>query len=437
MDGDKRQSARRIPKERYLSREFLQREKDRLWPRVWQVACRLEEIPKVGDYVTYDVADETIVVVRTAADRIKAYHNVCPHRGRQLVQGCGHAINFRCPYHGWTFSIEGRNVHVQDRQDYGDTLNPSELDLLEVKLDTWGGFVFVNMDPACEPLAEFLDPLPEYLDDFEFENMRYRWYVTTVMPANWKATLEGFMEGYHVAATHPQLLRYLGDDYTQSYALGKHAHFGYWDIKAPPGMPSPRLKGSGEGGDVRAGVVAFFEMFEQQLAAIWTDRDYEAAKAAMAKAPADIDVITAFGMAVEAGRAAAEAEGAGYPPKLTFEKLARAGSDFHIFPNCVTLPWFDGTLWYRARPNGDDPDSCIFDIWSLKRYAPGKEPPLQRRKVDLKAGDSVCVILDQDLNNLDHITRGMKSRGFSAARPNPVQEVEISHFHSTLDRYLD
>jgi hypothetical protein len=175
---------------------------------------------------------------------------------------------------------------------------------------------------------------------------------------------------------------------------------------------------------------------ERELAAIFTPRDYEAAKLLMQHAPADVDPMTAFGMAVEFGRAAAEAEGAGYPKGLTYEKFGAAGADFHIFPNCVVLPYFDGALWYRARPNGDDPDTCIYDIWSLMRYAPGAEPKFERRFVDVAAGESVGAILDQDISNMAAVTRGMKSSAFRFARPNPVQEVEVSNFHATLDQYL-
>uniref|UniRef100_UPI0005B2CA64 SRPBCC family protein n=1 Tax=Methylobacterium sp. B34 TaxID=95563 RepID=UPI0005B2CA64 len=174
----------------------------------------------------------------------------------------------------------------------------------------------------------------------------------------------------------------------------------------------------------------------RQFGAIFTDRDYEAAKGILQALPADVDAATAFGVAVEFGRKAAEAEGCGYPANLSWEALAKAGTDWSIFPNCVTLPWFDGAVWYRARPNGEDPDSCIFDIWSLKRYAPGKEPPLERRILTDIEGQSFGLIVDQDLANMKRVQRGMKSRAFSHALANPVQEVAISNLHRELERYV-
>jgi len=429
----------KISGENYLSPEFLRGEKEHLWPKVWQVACREEEIPKVGDYVTYDVADETIVVLR-ARNGIRAFHNVCPHRGRKIADGCGHAPALRCRYHGWTFDLEGRNTVVQDRQDWKGALDDERLDLFPVRTGTWAGFVWINMDSVGETLEEYLETLPEFLDPYELEQMRYRWYLELHLPCNWKVALEAFMEGYHVAGTHPQLLPVQGEDYTQSYAHGKHSHFGYWEPSpgAGPramGGPSPRLKDQVPR-DLRPGVVEFFRQMEEDFGAIFTDRDFEASKRVLKEVPENVEPFVPFGAAVEFGREAANADGAGYPPKLDYAHMMKAGTDWHIFPNCVTLPWFDGAVWYRARPNGNDPDSCIFNIWSLKRFGPGKEPKLERRVIKNIEGLSFGLIVDQDIANMNAVQQGMKSRAFRYARPNPVQEVELTNFHQTLERYV-
>src|SRR5215210_4213266 len=96
-----------VPKDAYLSRDFLQLENERMWPRVWQIACRLEEIQMIGQYVTYDIGDNSIIVVRQTEDRIRAYHNVCSHRGRQLTEGAGRAGQFYCKFHGWRYNLDG------------------------------------------------------------------------------------------------------------------------------------------------------------------------------------------------------------------------------------------------------------------------------------------------------------------------------------------
>ena len=106
------QTADRIPKQRYYDPEFYALEAELLWPRVWQMACRLEEIPKPGDYVEYEILDESIIVVRLDAENVRAYHNACRHRGVKLVEGNGTRRTFVCPFHGWCWGIDGRNTFV-------------------------------------------------------------------------------------------------------------------------------------------------------------------------------------------------------------------------------------------------------------------------------------------------------------------------------------
>lgn len=426
-----------IPKDHYVSPDFHQDEKRHLWPKSWQIACRAEEIPNPGDFITYEVLDDSIIVVRLPDQSIKAFHNVCPHRGRALVDvAAGHVSNFRCLYHGWVWRLDGANAFVQDRHDWCGALDQQNLDLHAVQVGQWGGFVFVNMDPKAESLEQFLAPVPDYLDAYEFENMRYRWYLRVTVPCNWKVALEAFMEGYHVAATHPQILPNQGDDYTQSYAHGRHAHFGYWKSQQPIGMPSPRLK-QAPPTDAREGVVRFFHQMETTFGAIFTDRDYEAAKRIMDELPPEVDAMTAFGAAVEFGRKRAEEDGCGYPANLSWEALIKAGTGWHIFPNNQTLMWFDGAVWYRSRPNGDDPNSCIFDIWSLKRFGPGQEPPLERRIITDIQGQSFGQIVDQDILNMGRVQRGLRSSACRETTMNPVQEMEIINFHRNLVAVID
>ena len=152
-----------VPAEHYISREIVQLEKRLLWPKVWQLACRLEEIPFPGDYVTYDINDESVIVVRQTPDTIRAFYNVCQHRGRRLTEGCGSAARLQCRFHGWQWTLDGNVIRIVDRDDWQGCPDMSDEDfsLPEIKVDTWAGFVFVNFDPACEPLARHLAPVPE------------------------------------------------------------------------------------------------------------------------------------------------------------------------------------------------------------------------------------------------------------------------------------
>src|SRR5438094_436177 len=107
-----------VPAYHFLSHDFLQRENDRLWPRVWQLACREEELPAAGSFVTYDIADETIVLVRGKDSSIRAFYNVCQHRGRRLTDGCGKMKLFRCGFHGWQWNLDGSVNKVLDRENW-------------------------------------------------------------------------------------------------------------------------------------------------------------------------------------------------------------------------------------------------------------------------------------------------------------------------------
>jgi glycine betaine catabolism A len=235
-----------LPKERYTTRQFLDLEMDRLWSRVWQVACREEEIPERGDYLEYTIGDQSVLVVREGSGgigsgRIRAYYNTCLHRGTRLAHGCGRLPDdrIRCPYHAWTYGLDGRLTDVPDRQEFPSL--PADLGLGTVRAEVWGGFVFVSLDPDAPPLLEFLDPLPALLRAYRFEDLRFRAYLTTVVPANWKAVVDAFNEGYHVQGLHPQILPYTDDVALEYEQFDLHAHYGPPAAAAqPPPRPAAR-----------------------------------------------------------------------------------------------------------------------------------------------------------------------------------------------------
>jgi len=422
-----------VPAADYISRAFLERENVGLWPRVWQMACREEEIPRVGDFYTYDILDESIIVARTAPDEIRAYYNVCPHRGRRLTAGCGHTGKFHCRFHGWQWDLSGRNTQVVDRDDWGGALSDEDVALRTVRVETWGGWVYVNMDPQAVALAEFLDPAKSMLDPFELQGLRYQWRKSTILPCNWKVALEAFNEGYHVQTTHRQMLEYM-DDVTVSHAHGRHAMFAYWNA-LPMGSRSRRLGGP-LGDDIRPGILAYMEDMAATLNAGSSVRAVHAARRVMQEVPpgsTPVEVLTAFGTFI---RDDAVKSGAGYPP-ITPQQIYAAGIDWHLFPNQIMLQSPTGLLGYRARPNGDDPDSCIWNVYSLQRYPAGEEPKVvEEWSHDLADQAFWGRILCQDYENMADIQRGMKSRGFAGSRPNPVQERAVSNFHRALHDFL-
>jgi phenylpropionate dioxygenase-like ring-hydroxylating dioxygenase large terminal subunit len=426
-----------IPKEDYLSPEFARLEEERLWPRVWQVACRAEELANVGDFVTYDIANESFIITRTGPEAIKAYFNVCPHRGRQITDGCGKVSEFVCRFHGWRWNLAGENTTVVDREDWHNSLKSSDLHLKEARVDLWGGFVFINMDPGAEPLLKYLSPIPEKCGRFKLEDLRYRWYRTVKLPCNWKAALEFFNEGYHVQHSHPQLLNF-SRDRTISGSFGKHSAFWYPPI--PEGQsrygPSPRL-GIKADQDARTYFLGYWKELADQLEAIVTPRSYAAAQRLLTEVPENASEAEIFTKLNQFRREAAEAEGVDWPD-VDSAYILDAKQDWNIFPNTIFLghQMIDGLLVYRARPDGADPNSSIFDVWSLVRYAPGAEPALKREFYNDWRECKWGRILPQDFRNVEAVQRGMRSRAYAGSRPNPLQERAVSNLHRVVRQYL-
>ena len=424
-----------VPKEDYLDPDFARAEAERLWPKVWQLACRLEELPSVGSYVTYDILKDSIIVVRTSEDGVKAFHNVCPHRGNQLTQGCGRTRQFVCSFHGWRYDLNGRAVQIVDEQDWGDCLSTRTVGLDEVRTGVWGGWVFINMDPNCQPFEEFLEPMSSRCEKYEFEKLRFAWYRSTVVDANWKTTVEAFTEFYHVQTTHRQMLVYT-NDYSTSRAMGRHGWISYSSGTGLPIGRSPRLPPKKET-DFRNYILEYAEQFKNDLNAMQTERAYGAAQRLRTEVPADaepMEVITKWGEFVYE---AAVKSGAGWPADLTPEYMAESGFDWHVFPNTVFLhPAVEAVLWYRMRPHAEDPEKCHLDIWSLERFPEGQAPEVKREFYEDWREAEWPLIYTQDFTNIPKVQKGMRSRGFKGARPSPMQERAISNFHRVLRRFM-
>ena len=196
-----------IPAQRYYDDAFFARERENLWPHVWQMAARLEEIPALGDFVEYKNLGKSVIIVRTKAG-VKAYHNACRHRGVQLVSEVGNCKTkgFICPFHGWHWNMDGENSFVYAKQMFSaESLDRAELNLVPCRVELWGGCAFINFDDSAPPLLDYLGPVAERLDARNVGQLKMEWWYSTVLPVNWKLAMEAFMESYHTMRTHPQL----------------------------------------------------------------------------------------------------------------------------------------------------------------------------------------------------------------------------------------
>ena len=161
----------RVEASRYTSRDYLEREKAHMWPFVWQVACREEEIGEPGSYFEYEIGDQSILVTRTLEGDVKAFFNTCLHRGTQIAKGCGRLTQFTCPFHAWRWSLDGKIRYVHDRQDFPG-LKDEELSLMECEVGLFGGFVFIRMEKGTDTIEEFLAPIFDQLSAYRMEDYR-------------------------------------------------------------------------------------------------------------------------------------------------------------------------------------------------------------------------------------------------------------------------
>jgi phenylpropionate dioxygenase-like ring-hydroxylating dioxygenase large terminal subunit len=428
--------------EAFISPEYARAEGDKLWARVWQHAGRVEEIPEVGDYITYEVGADSILIVRTAPDQIKAYHNVCPHRGRRLVDpncgnhsACGQKQRFVCGFHGWTFNLQGKNTFILDPQDWKGALNEERTSLSEVKVDTWGGWLWINMDPNCEPLIDYLGDAARILAPFEFEKMRYKWRQWVVFDANWKTSLEAFMEPYHVAGTHTQMLEH-GQYYAYSKAYGLHGVSGFDERDPSLKMKqSSTITRAGKGADARRSTYELQnEIYTTVNNASTTETLVNAAKRLVDELPEETPPDKVIQHWLAAARADDAARGIDWPT-ISPEQMGEAGLAWHVFPNMGILQGMTFALCYRTRPYGEDPHKCIFESYAIERFPPGEEPKTEWVEAEA-TGEKWGLVLAQDFSNMAAVQAGMRSRGFRGTLPNPHQERKITNFHRNLARYM-
>jgi phenylpropionate dioxygenase-like ring-hydroxylating dioxygenase large terminal subunit len=429
-----------VPKGRYTDPEFLRLELERLFSRTWLNACRFDEVERVGDYVDFQIGDQSIVVVRTEQG-LRAYFNACRHRGTRLVQGQGRIGEVRCPFHAWRWNLDGSLKYIADEENF-DPRPSGELCLPEVKVDTWGGWVFVNMDPDAEPLLDYLDPMPTRLQGYKLEDMRIAWYKSVIVNANWKTGLDAFVESWHVPGTHPQLLR--PDKHTTPPTIAECEKYGktFNELFRYHSRHADVFRYGSEGNSTR-----LRPEYGVNPDAVYDNVVYNLRELRSLYLPTDLGAAAELRTIPEArgpeGNAIyqelrkkhARAAGVDYP-ELSEEQLKLGMYDWHVFPNTVFLVDFGTALCYRTRPYGDDPDRCIFDVQGL--WLPPTEgiKTAEPEHYDDWRVASLGAILEQDFSNMSEVTVGLHSRGFDGYHLNRAQEMTIWNYHRAMDEFL-
>ena len=404
----------RIPKERYYDAEFFQLEADHLWPKVWQMACRLEEIPHAGDLTTYEILDQSVILVRNDDLTVSAFHNVCRHRGVRLVEGHGSCKSgFTCPFHGWCYGADGANTFVSRKGTFSEhNLKAGDTDLVPVKFEVWGGCAWINLDPKAGPLRESIEPFATYMDAWQLENWHPEWWYSFTLPVNWKLAQEAFMEQYHVLETHPQLRlpgRYPAKDKPFDQAAFLEAELTYL-----------RVMSEGMAGMVHANDVKVAERLRPKVT---LPADPAGARLAWEHSMNEA-VVKWHRSKKHLIPDLNEIDAAGLTEPMVY-----------CFPHVFILPMYSSASAYRFRPLG--PEETLMEIWSLTRFPDGADLPKLPIPVPMAHDDPrVPPIPTQDFSNLPKQQLGLHSRSFEFMRISQQIEGHLSNFHRTIDGYL-
>lgn len=476
----------RVPAHVYSSKAWHDLEVEKLWSKVWQLTCLEEEIPNVGDYHVYDIATLSFLIVRTAPDEIKAYRNACLHRGRKLRTCDGEgAHNLRCPFHGWAWNLDGSLKEIPCHWDFPD-VEAADYGLAEALVDTWDGFVFINPDRDAEPLADFLGDIDQHFTHLPFAKRTKSVHVRKIMPMNWKVCQEAFMEAYHTVATHPTLMESLGDANTRydvfhnmSRAISPQAvesphlanmtryeqlpdgrHFERWRHPIN-GHVYERVELNRVSVINLDGIESFFDMDGNHLEGPQTQADpHMCMWVGGPNLPGMEDIPTMLPPLADTPEGWAENRAAA--AKVKRDVLVKQWGDmidmsqvsdgelvdamfYSVFPNWSPWGCFH-YIFYRFRPNGDDPETCIFEVMFFPPAPdPNNRPPLATI-TDLGIDDdwtmatelgALAKVFQQDSLNLPHVQTGLKAQEQQEVIFASYNESKIRHFYHHLFNWLD
>jgi phenylpropionate dioxygenase-like ring-hydroxylating dioxygenase large terminal subunit len=433
---------------RYIDASFLRLEFEKLWTRSWQAAARLDEIPEAGDFTVYNIGDQSVLLVRADESTVKAYHNVCPHRGTALGEGCGKFENSQilCPFHGWRWNLHGENQFVLERQEFrGGQLQNSDVALKQVKVEVWAGFVFINFDRNAQPFEEFIAPVRDIVEGLAIKDMHHYWWKSIPVPANWKVAQEAFFEAFHVPMTHPQLekggaavVRGLRDEaeFTHRYVAYEtyaHGHGRFYGGKKTP--MAGHVNKQQQQGDPLEDMAARLTLLVDGMDAMVLKEDVEVLRSLRGKPIPEGSSLG--GEYVKALYAAAAAQQRPMPKPVP-EILGMWGGEVFIFPNLMILPQAGNAMIYRVLPDRHDPDRCTFEIYSTRTYpaAAQRERAAVESVTDLHDPEQLLLIPRQDLGNIPRIQKGLHSRAMRQTWLAVEQEKLILNMHQELDRYL-
>ncbi|WP_177203965.1 aromatic ring-hydroxylating oxygenase subunit alpha [Sphingobium sp. AP50] len=426
--GDHQPNNRQIDYARYHDPAFFQQELDKIWNRQWLFACREEDIPQVGDRVPLTIGPSSYFIVRSDTDSFKAFYNSCLHRGTKLCAKKEQAETIRCPYHAWEWNVDGRLKRIPSHWDFPDITRLNGA-LPEVRLERWGGFIFINADKDAPPLLDALGPMPDHFAAFAPEKRYTKARFRKLVRANWKITQEAFQESYHLYATHPEGVPFTGDSQSQYDifttplgAVGREA--------VPSAVPSMHADSS-----ATAHAAA---MVAAQVQQMWHYPD--------ATLP---DIDPAQDVRAQLGDWLRQSYEQSYGRPIAESDAVMIDSSLYFLYPHFTL-WLSESVpfVYQFLPHETDPNLCYFDVRLLMPWREGEPRPPAAEPIEIGADESIAekapaygflaMIFDQDMSNLPLVQQGLKAANPAApySRLGAYQEGMIQAWHELIDRDL-
>ena len=410
--------------DRFHSKEVMAKEWSHLWRKVWNMGPRLEEFSDEGDYVIHSLGKESFIFVKDKDESIRGFYNVCQHRGRRIV--CdnreGNAKFFKCPYHAWSWNIDGSLKGIPDADtfpQFKDGIPKDQLGLTEIRVDTWGGWVWFNIDGKAEPLLDYLDVLPDHLAPYRMQDMRAFVNATFLWDCNWKIAADAFNESYHFRGIHPEMMKWSNLD-AKLELLGPHSR-----MINEYGAPSKPHRETMEITERMAAYMRYFGL--------------------------DPDTYSgpAKGVRLEKQRINREQQQHSDYAHIPYEQMTdeQLSDVFHYFYfPCAAMNLFpEGINTFRYRPHETDPNKCYYDLIMLAHFPKNNTPtPPKHLYFDHKvqysdlldpAVEVASFILQQDADNVPAVQLGAQSEGFKGMCLGD-QEIRVRHFYNMIEQYL-
>ena len=411
LQSPKDMGLQRYSVKRYTSAAWHELEVERLWKKVWQFTCREEDIPEPGDHYRYDIAGMSFLIVRTETGELKAYPNACLHRGRMLKEFDGNAAELRCPFHGFCWKLDGQLKDIPADWDFPQ-IDHSDFSLPEIPLAVWAGFIFINPDQNCDPFDDFIKDLAEQFERWNLGGLYKQAHAAKVMPCNWKIAQEAFCEAFHVNATHPQIMRSIGDVNSQVDVWENCSR-----VITAGGTHSPLLT----------------DVSNPDLIRAMMDLDHDAE---VPEIPEGVSLRTFLAdRSRENLKAIAGDRAETYCDAELMDSL-----DYTLFPNFHPWGAFNGIV-YRFRPNGNDHRSSIMECMMLAPFE-GERPPaakvhwLEEDETWSSVLGFLGKVFDQDSFNMPKVQQGLEATYMDGIVLSGYQESKVRWLHHKLTEWV-